>query len=251
MDRSIELSGAVMKPGTYELMPGEELKELIFTYGDGFAPGANKDRIELSRYMGGYPLYSVDFLKESDLHVTTPLACYDKVHVSSMKDISAVLYVEGAVSKYYDPVTRRMVVSEDDENSYDSRYPGYVSGSPSTSARQIITYEQNMTLHQLIYTHSEMFINSADLTECYLSRITVGKDGKITTEKIHINIDKVLHPVEGEPVQEDIELKPNDRIMVPFSQYYVTVTGGVASPGRYPYQPDKSWSYYVNLAMGL
>ena len=251
LDRSVELSGAVMKKGTYELLPGEELKELIFEYGDGFAPDANKNRIMHSRYLGGSPMYSVQILKESDLHTTTPLACYDKIEVASMKSVSSVLYVEGAISKYYDPKTRRMITSEDDENSYDSLYPGFVSSSPSSSARQIIDFEENMTLYQLVYTHAEMFINSANLENCYLARITVGENGKVSEERKPVNIDKILHPVDGEPVQDDIQLKPNDRLMVPFSQYYVTVTGGVTSPGRYPYQPDKSWAYYVNLAMGF
>lgn len=251
MDRQVSLSGSVIRPGTYELLPGEELKELIFEYGEGFAPGANKDKIVLSRYTGSSPSYTVDVLKESDLHVTTPLACYDRVSISSMSELTSVVYVEGAVSKYYSPVSHSLVASEDDENAYDSMYPGFVSGEPTTSARQEIEFQQNMTLHQLVFSHSRMFLNSADLTECYLSRVSVAEDGKINEEKIKINIDKILHPSEDGPVQEDILLKPNDRLMVPFSQYYVTVTGGVTSPGRYPYQPDKPWSYYVNLAMGF
>ncbi|MCR4580328.1 MAG: SLBB domain-containing protein [Treponema sp.] len=251
LDREVSVAGAVMRPGTYELMPGEELRELIFEYGEGFAPGANKDRIMLSRYLGGQPMYSIDFMKETDLHGTTPLACYDRVSVSSMGEISSILYVEGAVSKYYDPVSRSFVASEDDENSYDSTYPGYVADAPSSSARQSIEYQQNMTLSQLVYSHSKMFVNSADLANCYLTRIEVADDGKIEEKKIPVNIDIIMHPVPGEPAPEEVPLKPNDKLTVPFTNYYVTVVGGVGSPGRYPYQPDKYWSYYVNLAMGF
>jgi len=31
----------------------------------------------------------------------------------------------------------------------------------------------------------------------------------------------------------------------------VTVAGAVAVPGRYPYIPDRDWSYYINLAGGF
>jgi len=31
----------------------------------------------------------------------------------------------------------------------------------------------------------------------------------------------------------------------------VTVSGAVAVPGRYPYIPDRDWSYYINLAGGF
>jgi len=38
---------------------------------------------------------------------------------------------------------------------------------------------------------------------------------------------------------------------VPFKQLFITLAGAVHSPGRYPYIPDRSWDYYVNLAGGF
>jgi len=64
-------------------------------------------------------------------------------------------------------------------------------------------------------------------------------------------LDDLLHNEEGAAQKGGIPLKPNDRLVIPFSQYYVTVTGGVVSPGRYSYQPNRDWTYYVNLAMGF
>ena len=43
----------------------------------------------------------------------------------------------------------------------------------------------------------------------------------------------------------------NDVLIVPFRQYFVTVAGAVAAPGRCPYIPDRSWEYYVALAGGF
>jgi len=49
----------------------------------------------------------------------------------------------------------------------------------------------------------------------------------------------------------DHELQPNDTIVIPFRQLFVTVSGAVHAPGRYPYIPDRTWEYYVALAGGL
>ena len=50
---------------------------------------------------------------------------------------------------------------------------------------------------------------------------------------------------------QDIELMPYDHIIIPFRQFFVMVTGGVHDPGRYPYVPEKTSQYYINLAGGI
>jgi protein involved in polysaccharide export with SLBB domain len=46
-------------------------------------------------------------------------------------------------------------------------------------------------------------------------------------------------------------LEPNDTLVIPFRQYFVTVSGAVINPGRYPYIPDRNWEYYIALAGGF
>jgi protein involved in polysaccharide export with SLBB domain len=46
-------------------------------------------------------------------------------------------------------------------------------------------------------------------------------------------------------------LEQYDTLVIPFRQYFVTVSGAVTNPGRYPYIPDRNWAYYVSLAGGL
>jgi NADH:ubiquinone oxidoreductase subunit F (NADH-binding) len=48
-ERIITLAGAVRRPGTYNLMPDENLREMIEVYGDGLTPLADATRIELVR----------------------------------------------------------------------------------------------------------------------------------------------------------------------------------------------------------
>ena len=38
---------------------------------------------------------------------------------------------------------------------------------------------------------------------------------------------------------------------IPFKQFFVSVSGAVLNPGKYPYIPDRDYMYYVNLAGGF
>ena len=49
----------------------------------------------------------------------------------------------------------------------------------------------------------------------------------------------------------DFELEENDILRIPFKQLFVIVSVAVNQPGKYPYIPDRTYDYYVNLAGGL
>ena len=49
----------------------------------------------------------------------------------------------------------------------------------------------------------------------------------------------------------DFELEENDILRIPFKQLFVIVSGAVHQPGKYPYIPDRTYDYYVNLAGGF
>jgi protein involved in polysaccharide export with SLBB domain len=52
-EKQVTISGAVERPGTYQLLFGENFKDLIDIYGDGFAPLVEPSRIELTRFVNG------------------------------------------------------------------------------------------------------------------------------------------------------------------------------------------------------
>lgn len=242
VDRVVKIEGDVRKPGEYELLPGEELKSLIFEYGDGFTPYADRDYISFSRFVGGKDFYSTQFLKETDLHVDMPLACYDKVFIGSLKDKRSVIYVEGALYKSYDRKTKEYVESTD-----TTIYPGEIVSSPTASVHLEFPFDKGQTFCGLVLENIDMITNSADLENALLKRKNA--DGEYVETKI--NLESVIHPSKTTPVANDIELEPGDTIVIPFTQFFVTVTGGVVSPGKYPYQPGKNWQYYVGLADGF
>ena len=50
-DRTVTLAGAVYRPGTYQLLPGETLKNLIDFYGSGLTDTARTDIATLVRHL--------------------------------------------------------------------------------------------------------------------------------------------------------------------------------------------------------
>jgi len=79
----------------------------------------------------------------------------------------------------------------------------------------------------------------SDLDNAYLER---------GQERIAVDIGAFLY---DKDFTDDLALEPGDRIVVPFKQLFVNVSGAVKNPGRYPYIPDRSWDYYVYLAGGF
>ncbi|MDR2313688.1 MAG: ligand-binding protein, partial [Spirochaetaceae bacterium] len=67
-------------------------------------------------------------------------------------------------------------------------------------------------------------------------------------ERMPIDLESLLYNAES---RSPYNLEPNDTLVIPFRQYFVTVSGAVAAPGRYPYIPDRNWEYYVALAGGF
>jgi protein involved in polysaccharide export with SLBB domain len=69
LDRQVTISGEVERPGDYQLLDGENLKDLLETYACGFTPLADKTRIELTRFVdSGSVSGDIMLLKETDVN---------------------------------------------------------------------------------------------------------------------------------------------------------------------------------------
>lgn len=249
VDRVVSIEGAVYRQGDFELLDGEELHSLIYDYAGGFTPFADKENIEVDSFTGGNPLYQSDYLKETDLHSDRPLACYDKVFIPSKQDKQGVIYVEGAVSNRYDRLTKELVTEYDDDGNEIASLPGDVTSSPSAIARLSFPYSKRKSCKQLIMENPVMLLNSANLSEAYVWRRAKKEGDK--EQKFPINLNSVMYPSEYDEAVEDVILEAGDIIVIPYTQYFVNVTGAVTTPGKYAYQPGRDWNYYVGLAAGL
>jgi|GEM_PF-1346663 len=94
-ERSITITGAVRRPGTFELMPHENLRELIEVYGDGLTPLADLTRMTLRRYVGGDEVSGdIILLTAEDIAGNFALQHLDVISISDITDLRPLVPVE-------------------------------------------------------------------------------------------------------------------------------------------------------------
>lgn len=231
ISRRVSISGAVERPGTYELLDGEELGRLVGYYGGGLTERADPSRMSLTRILNEKSSGKVVYLDETAITDNYALLCYDSLFVTSLNDINPVLFLQGAVSQKA-PDSSEAVVPE-----------------ATTSIN--ITVKNGTNYASVVRDNAGLFSSVSDLKNAYIIRKEKEeKDGavRITEKHIPINLEEILYNQEfysSEYVQN------KDILLVPFRQFFVTVAGAVPNPGRYSYIPDRDWSYYVGLAGGI
>ncbi len=216
INRSVSINGSVERPGTYELLDGENLKELVFRYANGLSNLADTSRITLTRYISdNYPSGENIYLSQRDIDSDYKLQHYDSVNISSYTALRPVVFVEGALG-------------------------GGDDTTPMSNTRVSIQFDNNMNYAYFVRAYSSLFSSSsADLQHAYIIR---------KGEAIPVDFTEMLYDY---TCYSDLNVEPNDIVRVPFKQNFISVAGAVYSPGRYPYIPDRDASYYIGLAGGF
>lgn len=219
--RKVSVSGAVERPGTYELLDGENLEELVRIYGGGLSPLADVSRIELYRRVTGKEgSGEKSYLNKENLDNNFPLICYDSVVISSYEDLQPVVFIEGAVA---------------DTKSVDTTASSELEGT----TRIVASFNNGEDYAYFARRNKLLFKPESDLTNAYIIR---------GTETIPINLNPMLYDAS---YYANMEIMPNDTLVIPFKQYFVSVAGAVLHPGRYPFIPNRTWEYYIGLAGGF
>jgi len=216
VDRLVTIRGEVERPGTYQLLAGENIRELIEFFGNGFTPIANSARIEMVRHTNSEDI-SGDrlFLTERDVAGNFALEDYDVVNVPPITQLMPVVFVEGAVGIG-------------------------ATGDLVTTNRLVVRFNAGETYAAMVRRNSGWFSAISDTQNAYIIRRT--------GEHVPIDLDRALFDASynGEVLVHD-----NDTLVIPFRQFFVTVAGAVLRPGRFPFIPDRGWEYYVALAGGF
>ena len=213
-ERTVVISGAVERPGSYVLLPGENLKDLILRYGNGFTERADPTRLDLIRYVqasgSAGERRSIVYGDGS-----FQLQNRDAILVPTYQELLPVMFIEGAV--------------------------GTGEAGANLEGARRITYQfyPGEDLSQAVRAKRGVFTEVSDIKNAYVVR-----DGN----KLPVDIGKYLY---DKDFTDSIPIEPNDLLIIPFKQYFVSVGGAVRSPGRYPYVPDRNWRYYVSLAGGI
>jgi protein involved in polysaccharide export with SLBB domain len=224
VSRTITIAGAVERPGSYQLLAGENLKDLIEIYGSGFTPVADKGRLELVRLVNSLSASGDKiFLSEEDAAGDYPLQNYDVITVSEITKLQPVMFVEGAIN--------------DAGMKADAALNA--GASPTVSTRLVVPFNRGENYASLIRRNSGWFSAVSDTKNAYIIR---------GEEYISVNLNPILYDAE---YHSEFFIEESDTLIIPFRQYFVTVAGAVVLPGRYPYIPDRGWDYYIALAGGF
>ncbi len=221
LERQVRIEGEVERPGQYQLLTGETLANLVNFYGSGFTKMADPEEVELVRY---------DTANDS-IAETVYLDCTDSAWRDfQLRDLDRIIVP---------PETRKLpfVLFEGAVYRMRSTEEGTTL---EASNRLQYTFEKGELMSTAVHKLEASFTEVSDLKNSYI----IHADGQTTP----IDLELLLF---RQPDAKDVELKPLDRVIIPFRQFFVIVSGAVLNPGRYPYIPDRSFSYYIDLAGGF
>jgi len=220
VSRLVTVQGAVERPGVYQLLEGENIRELIELYGHGFTPLADSTRMEIVRRLGHDDVSARLFLTVADLENNFVLENYDVVSVPAVSDLMPVLFVEGAVGLTVPTGVMRM---------------DYFN----VSNRITVQFHVGETYASMARRNRQWFSAISDTENAYVIR---------RGEVIPINLNLALFDA---AYRGEVEIQNHDTLVIPFRQFFVTVSGAVARPGRFPFIPDRGWEYYIGMAGGF
>ena len=225
-DRKVEIGGEVFRPGEYQLLRNEGLRELIKVYGRGFTNRADTSRIRLDRYADERAQTSYfDFSK--GIPTSLELKDNDIVTIPVKSSTLPIVFFEGAVVP--PPTEAEVVLAEAEE----------VGVEPYN--RILHPFIEGESLLDALLAVMDSLATAADLSNAYLIR-------EDSPQPIPINLERLIY--EYDPTN-DIALQPFDRVIIPSLRFTVSVLGSVDNAGIYPYVPQKTYSYYLSLAGGV
>lgn len=223
-NKKVKISGAIVFPGIYELSESENLKELIESSAGGLSPTADTSRIELNRQISNSIKTGQKFyLSQKDLDENYKLNHMDSIFIETFENLRPRFYIEGAVY-----------------NSQEQALQAESSTTiPESSTKFSMQFEQGSYYDFIIRKNEKLFSSVSDIENAYIIR---------GEEIIPINIQNILDDTN---FYSNILINQNDILRIPFKQFFVTVSGSVNNPGRYPYIPDRKYEYYIGLAGGF
>jgi hypothetical protein len=168
------------------------------------------------------------FLTLRHIETNYGLRHLDNIYIPTITDLMPVMFVEGAVRSTGRPeVTSASLSNLEREDA------------PNVSTRLTVRFNLGENYASLVQRNQGWFSSVSDTQNAYIIR----GEGRIA-----VNLNPMVYDMN---YRSDYYVEEDDTLVVPFRQYFVTVAGSVAAPGRYPYIPDRTWEYYVALAGGF
>lgn len=239
--RTVVLSGEVRQPGSYELLEGEGLKDLVESFGQGFTFQANLDRLRIDRNTdgrGSAEYYSYGKALEDGIALNDR----DAVIVGSKLAARSIVWFVGAVSlppesEGANPASAAPAAELPEQAAGQAA----MNGLSRSYNRFMWRIHEGEYLSDLLRDVSDYMLPAADLGAAVIFR--AGAAAPIT-----VDMDGLLS---GLPGSSDLMIVANDVVYIPEMRSTITVAGAVITPGSYLYRPGAPASYYVSLAGGF
>ena len=238
------ISGAVKRPGTYELKSGETLLNL-FNYGNGYNSSANESTLRIERLVKE----DVNFIKISDLNELSTIEPLpgDRLNVRSY--IRKKVKITGAVIT---PGT--YIISKGEtlstlikkaEGYNDDAYPfaGILNNKKTLLINEDAVEKLYTSFVQKLITKGDALFASESLPFILEELKKSSISGRVKAE---FDIDVIR----ANPVL-DTALSDGDEIIIPILTQQVYIYGEVNNPGTLRYAAGKKINTYLNASGGL
>jgi protein involved in polysaccharide export with SLBB domain len=268
----VTIKGEVRNPGTYPLVEGMTIKDLIFTAGN-LTDKAYQDNADLTRFVGGkdgtesvVTKFSVKKALEADPNDNIQLTANDVVHIRAIPAYSQALdrkvYLEGEFvfpGEYsfsdgerlssvitraggltqnayaFGAIFQREAVKESLKLSYKD-YEGQLEKDISSLTALVVSgsldKEDLATVQTTLAEKKEL-----------LSKLKASEP----TGRMLINLDKLLASPSSD---SDFKLRSGDRLIVSKKQDFVNITGEVYNSTAVLYEKGRTVDYYLNKVGG-
>lgn len=223
---TVEVSGAVRRPGRYELTGKRDLSELLALAGGASAQASTALPWRLTTRGAGDARVARSITPKSD----PSLRDGDEVHIPELVDLRRVVIVEGAVVGPPDPLRR---VSDDTPPNDQTLH--------TPREREVrVPFVDGDGIRDLI-TKVHGLEPWADGRSAYVLRPQ--PDG--SRRRLPVDVSAV---VAGQA--PELAIRAGDTLVVPSRRESVLVGGAVQHPGLYQFNPELHPLDYVNLAGG-
>ena len=215
----VPVTGQVNEPGMITVNGLTRLSEAIAVAG-GETAVASMSSIILVSAAGDSSFFNLnDFLLNGDIDANPLMHRNTRIHLNSA---TSSIVIEGALSSANDELAPFSPQAMDDTYAPERVVLEFLYGESPQEALQ----------------RAGGISDSADIYGCFIQRTT--EDGSVNTIPFDFQLNADL-----------LSLEPGDRLVVPFSERYISVVGQVRSPMPILYSPGMTVNFYIGMAGGF
>lgn len=215
VEKSVNVHGAILRPGRYQLLPDENMNALL-SWSGGYSENSDLSRIRIQRKKDSY---FETLLLDSDHDQDILLINGDTLVVPEILSHQPVVYLQGGITN----------VNED----------GSLIDNTDVETEVVHTFFPGDTLYDVMSFYRDRLSPYAELEDAYLIR---------SNEIIPVNLQEILFSTDNISV---LELLPYDKIVIPEKHNFIFISGAVLNGGRLMFNSGANVDDYLARAGGI